>query len=68
MKKSIQLEIEKAKEEIVNKINEISNNHNLDYYFLFFIIKEIYRETEIKKDEELQNLKNSLNKGVEKDV
>lgn len=53
----IQLQIEEAKEKIRNSITEISNSNNIDYYFLFDILKEILLEIEPKREQELNELR-----------
>lgn len=57
MEKPLQLRIEDAKNNIIKFINDESNRNDLDYYFLFYIMKDIYSEINILKEKELQELK-----------
>lgn len=66
MEKPIQLLIEESKQNIIFFINEECNKNNIDYYFLYNILKEIYEETEILKDKELEKIKKELLEGDEK--
>ena len=67
MDKPIQLLIEETKENIVSFINEECSKNNIDYYFLYVILKEIFEETAILKDRELKKLKENFLKGETKD-
>lgn len=51
--KNLSLKLEKAKEEYVNAINEITVKYELDMYFVDIIIGAIYVEINRLKQEEL---------------
>lgn len=46
--------LEEAKNKYIEKINEISNEYNLDAYFLYLIFEPIFREIEKNKNLFLQ--------------
>lgn len=47
--------LEEAKNKYIEKINEISNEYNIDAYFLYLIFEPIFREIESNKNLFLQN-------------
>lgn len=57
MEKSLILTIEEAKEEYINKINEVSTKYNLPMYFIEIIFKEIYNEIKALKNQEIEKEK-----------
>lgn len=57
MEKPIQLIIEDVKNDIINFLNKECSENKLDFYFLESILKEIYQETIVQKDNELEELK-----------
>ena len=61
----IQIAVEEAKKEIVNKINEISNKYNLSYFLLNIIMNDIHEEVNIKEKEELSILRKQYTKDKE---
>ena len=63
MKQPIQLAIEETKNNIINFINEECKKNGIDYYFLYLILKEIYEETSLNKEKELEEMKKELLKG-----
>jgi len=67
MEKPIQLSIEETKDNIVDFINKECIKNNIDYYFLSTILKELYEETLINKDKELESMKKELSKGEDVD-
>ena len=55
MNKPIDLELEDAKIEYVNAINEITEKHRMSMYFLEIIFKDIYEQILKGKEQELIN-------------
>ena len=55
MNKPIDLELEDAKIEYVNAINEITEKHRMSMYFLEIIFKDIYEQIQKGKEQELIN-------------
>ena len=69
MDKPIQINIEEAKQEIVNSINEIVSERGLDYYFLHLIMKDIFNEISANKDLEIsQMLEEQKNNKEKKEI
>ena len=52
--KPVSILLETAKNEYAEAINEITNKHNLSYYFLWLIFKDFLVEIEKNKNIELQ--------------
>jgi phage/plasmid-associated DNA primase len=65
MEKPIQLRIEESKQNIVNFINDECIKNEIDFYFLEYILKEIYQEVTINRDKELESIKSEYNKSKE---
>lgn len=61
--KNLSLKLEKAKEEYVNAINEITVKYELDMYFVDIIIGAIYVEINRLKQEELIALERESENG-----
>lgn len=55
MNKPIDLELEDAKQEYVNAINQITDKYNMSMYFLEIIFKDIYEQIVRGKEQELIN-------------
>lgn len=55
MNKPIDLELEDAKQEYVNAINEITDKYRMSMYFLEIIFKDIYEQIQRGKEQELIN-------------
>lgn len=58
----IQLAFEEAKKEIIKNINDVSNNYNISYFLLKFIIQDIIDEVEEGRLKELSLIKHNMNK------
>ncbi len=54
MEKPISLIMEEAKVDYVNAINEITQKHNLNMYFVNIIMGAIYQEINSMSNQELQ--------------
>ena len=65
MEKPIQLKIEESKQNIVDFINDECIKNEIDFYFLEYILKEIYQEVTINRDKELESIKSEYNKSKE---
>lgn len=65
MEKPIQLKIEESKQNIVDFINDECKKNEIDFYFLEYILKEIYQEVTINRDKELESIKSEYNKSKE---
>ena len=57
MEEPIQLRIEESKQDIVDFINNECKKNEIDFYFLEYILKEIYQEVTINRDKELESIK-----------
>lgn len=66
MEKPISLIIEEAKIDYINAINEVSEKHKLNVYFVELIIEKIHNELILMRNLELENQKKELEKGDDK--
>ena len=55
MEKPIDLELEDAKQEYVNAINQITDKYRMSMYFLEIIFRDIYEQIRKGKEQELIN-------------
>ena len=56
------LEIEEAKNKLMQRVNAIMQAHNLPCYFMEPIIKDIYTQVKIGAQDELESAKAQLSK------
>ena len=67
MEKPISLIMEEAKVDYVNAINEITQKHNLNMYFVNIIMGAIYQEINSMSNQELQIQAQEYQNSIKKD-
>ncbi len=65
MNKPIQLTIEEVRSNLIEYINNVCSKENIDYYFLEIIMKDIYNEISLKKNNQLELMKKEYQKSME---
>ncbi len=67
MNEPIQLTIEEVRASLIEYINNICSTKNIDYYFLENIMKDIYNEILLKKNNQLESMKKEYEKSIKEE-